>query len=819
MKVKILIIILFLLLPGIHAEAGMNSIGGDDFELDGQKISRADNGTLSCLSVSFIPQLVLCGTTEMTALVNCNFTGTVKMVPIGNPPGVSLPGGDLQVINGIFTFEIEIEEGAPSYFDILTTVTATYVDEEGCVQDEVCEPSTLIVNCAIPDNNDCSAALEIALSDNDCDYEIYSNNLSTASGLNGNCTATSDHDVYFSFQASHEITHISFGELCSNSMTLELYASCSSSSLYCISMGSFTDITLPELTPGETYILRISDLQGDDQGTFEMCLWSPHVCDIAISTQTLGNEICLDDCQGEATLSINAGTAPFTFNWSNGEITDSIQNLCAGTYTVEVRDDFGCIARDTVIIEPGMLFQAEAGEDQSICQGDSLQLHASEGNNFRWSPSNGLDDAYIANPIASPLENTTYTLSILNEWGCKASDSIEILVHPKPEPTILGDSLSCASDTIDLNAGAGYQAYLWNGGETSQVNWVSDSGNYSVEVIDSNACRGVDSIYVEFLPPLQSEYEVVHEYGNAFNNGSISAQISGGMAPYSLWWNQGDTSAIINNLSPGTYTLDITDNFGCFRSDSIVIDSFTCPPFTLTYEHLDAGCDGGCEGSIELLEVENALMPLLYSWSNGESTALTDSLCPGNYSVLITDSLNCSLQEEFEILDQGDLDLILEEIVHAYSNAGGSIDISIGENILVNWAGPNNFESDSEDIYDLLPGCYTLFATDTLSGCSENTTYCIQDLTSTGFVHNLGTDFRVFPQPAKDIIHIEWLLNKENEAVVSLFTLEGEFVGKSIKYKNRSDIRIPISHLPNGLYLLQIQSVRGRTFQKCLISR
>ncbi|WP_299707711.1 gliding motility-associated C-terminal domain-containing protein [uncultured Pontibacter sp.] len=72
---------------------------------------------------------------------------------------------------------------------------------------------------------------------------------------------------------------------------------------------------------------------------------------------------------------------------------------------------------------------ANAGPDATIMLGRTVQLQASGGTKYSWSPAEGLSDPTVANPYANPKETTTYTLTVTNEAGCVSTDEVTITVQ------------------------------------------------------------------------------------------------------------------------------------------------------------------------------------------------------------------------------------------------------------------------------------------------------------------------------------------------------------------------------------------------------
>jgi len=102
----------------------------------------------------------------------------------------------------------------------------------------------------------------------------------------------------------------------------------------------------------------------------------------------------------------------------------------------------GCSKTDSMTVTVNPLPPANAGTDTIICFSDSIQLNAStpSGVLYVWSPSTGLSNDSIANPMASPAETTTYTVTVTNANGCTATSEILITVKPLPFVSLASDA-------------------------------------------------------------------------------------------------------------------------------------------------------------------------------------------------------------------------------------------------------------------------------------------------------------------------------------------------------------------------------------------
>jgi hypothetical protein len=147
---------------------------------------------------------------------------------------------------------------------------------------------------------------------------------------------------------------------------------------------------------------------------------------------------------------------------------------------------------------------AYAGSDVTICQGSSIQISATGGTSYTWGPATELSNVNIANPIASPASTTTYTVTVTSSCG-SATDDITINVDTPPVIDLGPDSVACDDAVVALDAGAGYDSYLWSTGETTQTIAFDTTGigagvfELWVEV-HSGACIVSDTVVITFDP-------------------------------------------------------------------------------------------------------------------------------------------------------------------------------------------------------------------------------------------------------------------------------------------------------------------------------
>lgn len=129
--------------------------------------------------------------------------------------------------------------------------------------------------------------------------------------------------------------------------------------------------------------------------------------------------------QLDATLDPN-----YTYSWTTGETTSTIVVDSSYYYHVDVTDiTNNCTASDSIEVVVFPLPVAYAGIDTNVALGYSVILTGSGGSTYDWTPTTGLDNPFVANPICAPNATTTYTLTVTDLNGCSASDSVIVILN------------------------------------------------------------------------------------------------------------------------------------------------------------------------------------------------------------------------------------------------------------------------------------------------------------------------------------------------------------------------------------------------------
>lgn len=208
-----------------------------------------------------------------------------------------------------------------------------------------------------------------------------------------------------------------------------------------------------------------------------------------------------------------------TWKWSldNGVTFDNAnvsplihQFTAAGIYNIKLAIEsasLGC--KDTItkqmVIYNTPIIDASGG---SICLDKSLQLNASGGTTYSWSPATGLSDPTLANPVASPTETITYTVNAEDASGCKGSKEVTVVVHQKI-PQVGKDTAIVIGQQVVLNTGFGDQyTYSWTPTEglscttcPNPTATTSVTKTYTVEITDKVGCfESTADFIIEIIP-------------------------------------------------------------------------------------------------------------------------------------------------------------------------------------------------------------------------------------------------------------------------------------------------------------------------------
>ncbi|MBL4706861.1 MAG: gliding motility-associated C-terminal domain-containing protein [Flavobacteriales bacterium] len=363
-------------------------------------------------------------------------------------------------------------------------------------------------------------------------------------------------------------------------------------------------------------------------------------------------------------------TVGATFAWDNaGTLTSStISNPTANpttttTYTVTVTHPNACTATDQVVITVNSLPTADAGPDLPVCNGSVIQIGGSPtgsaGATFTWDNGGSLSSTTIANPMANPIVNTTYSVTVTNSDGCTSVDQMNVTVGSLPVADAGADQIICENSSVMIGGsptGPIGTSFQWNNSGSldnpTQSNPIANpttTTTYTVTVTDVSGCSQTDQVLVTVLPIP----DVDAGADQVICNG-LPVLIGGGPTsntPGAIFaWDNGATlsgTTIANPIaSPSvntTYTVTVTHPNGCTSTDQIIVNVNGLPV-------ADAGIDVIiCNGeNTPIGGSPTGPIGATFVWDNGGSLSSTtianpiaNPVTPTTYTVTITDANGC----------------------------------------------------------------------------------------------------------------------------------------------------------------------------------
>lgn len=287
-------------------------------------------------------------------------------------------------------------------------------------------------------------------------------------------------------------------------------------------------------------------------------------------------------CQNDG-LTISASNG-VVFRWSNGATGQSTLINSAGTFTVSALDNSGCLTQSA----PVTTFIKASPAQPTISANSALEFCAdsqvtltSSGQNLSYRWSTGATSAAI-----SVNQSGSYTVQTINSEGCSsfASNAVVVKVNPLPAtPNIVpnGPTTFCSDTSVDLiSSNIGAVSYKWNTGTTTRTLNVRQSGNYTVQTIDSKGCVSLSSspltIKVNQIPATPA---VSWSKDTVFCDGDntvLQMALANGNYPTWVAVQDGKTNQyLVQNLNvtiSGAFRAFQTDNNNCNSAPSAVIN-------------------------------------------------------------------------------------------------------------------------------------------------------------------------------------------------------------------------------------------------------
>jgi hypothetical protein len=342
-------------------------------------------------------------------------------------------------------------------------------------------------------------------------------------------------------------------------------------------------------------------------------------------------------------LSLFAGDFA-SVTWNDNTMNDTLWVSVAGEYSVIVTDSNGYTFTDTITVIDGAAIDYNVTILQPACIEDntgSATIMTADPAAIHWSDDN---ESFERNGLAPG----TYYYDLSGEGFCSVADSIEIFTAFEIAMQTYIMDVSCYNGndgSILLTILNEIDSIVWSNNMTGDNISGLIAGTYYALIHYDEVCTYETS--VELSQPEALQVTITSENVSCFggNDGSVSWEITGGILPYDVGFNQGQNT----NLSANTYELNITDLNGCQLDSTIAISQ----PQELVITNAEiVNANNGPNGSITLT-VEGGTEPYAFDWSNGSDQSNPSGLGQDDYSVEITDNEGCVMSASYYITDIG----------------------------------------------------------------------------------------------------------------------------------------------------------------------
>jgi len=408
-----------------------------------------------------------------------------------------------------------------------------------------------------------------------------------------------------------------------------------------------TDETYVDLCPG-SFTVMATDAVG---ATYNEPIEIEEPEQLIISEATIIPVVGSGTATGGVNITVDGGTPPYSFQWSDGSTTEDLADVLIGDYTVTITD-----ANDCQLISPEFVvgqFRIERADIIDVeCSGDTngsidITPVGAEGP-LTYSWSNGATTEDLENISAGE-----YTITILDEAsGTRLMETYLVDAQSFVMATVQvvsdynGAQISCpeASDgeaTAGSGMAVGDVTFSWSNGATGQRIDGLAAGDYTVTVTDGLECSNTAEFSVVAPPEIDANL-IANDVGCAGEeNGRIVVQPLGGTltatSGYSYLWSTGDMTQSIGTLSAGSYSVTVMDANNCERDFTAGITEPT--PIEVDFEVEPAATIGS--GEITLLP-SGGTPPYSFQWEGrDDTTRVLSNLTFGRYVVSVTDANNC----------------------------------------------------------------------------------------------------------------------------------------------------------------------------------
>lgn len=732
--------------------------------------------TKGCSTTSFVtinqpaPLVTNSVVSNVACFAACN--GSVTISPTGGTANYTVafsPGG---------TFTLGSGGTASSASLCPIPFTATVTDSKGClatVSGSITQPTSVTVvstqtnlSCNAVCNGQASVSVTGGVQPYTFTWSPANSNTNSATGLcagsqtvtiqnnGGLCTNTVAFNITqpTSITLTSTVTNITCPGFCTGAATVA-------------ASGGTGPKTFTWVAPGNATVSTTSSIAGQCAGVYTVFATDQNSCTASIQvtitappaftvTSSTSSITCFSTCSGGATVTVAGGTGPYTYTWTpfaapnttlavpGGTTTGS--NLCAGNYTVTIRD-FSLCAPTAITFSisqaPGIIpnITTTSLSCNNVCSG---VINA--------NPTNGVgvysftlvtpgpgSTSITTNPPFTNLCAGTYTLFI-KDANCTQSFTTSLSQPNALVASVSSSSVSCfnvCNGSLSGSVVGGTPGYTlsWTTPTTTVqgglLGGVCANTIYTFNVTDANGC--VRSQTASVNQPTSAITATINQTAPACNNtpnGSLSGVVAGGTPGYTLNWSNGVTGNPNSGLNAGNYTLTVTDANGCTGTFSVAL--LAPPQITVSVVTASPSCAGFATGSATVTGTGGTPGFTYQVNATTNTTGVFTGLVSGNYIASATDANGCSQSINFSINNPPVLSVSVASLQTSCNACGGAATVTPSGGVpgyTVSWANSGGAVGTGSTISGLCVGNYTATVTDANNCTATTTAQIVQTVT------------------------------------------------------------------------------------------
>lgn len=368
-------------------------------------------------------------------------------------------------------------------------------------------------------------------------------------------------------------------------------------------------------------------------------------------------------------------TLPFNQVIGNTQ-TVTVTPTATTSFVVTATDASGCQGKDTVVITVNAMTSQDAGPDDTVCSGACATLTATGGITYQWQADPSITGPLnTASVTACPTVTTLYHVTVTDANGCVGDDSVTVFVAPTIlSVAAIGTNVTCnaaCDGTASAAANGGFPPYIYSWSNMMNGANISGlcAGQYIVTATDAIGCTATATVNITEPAALDVQATNISTANCGQNDGSVTISITGGTAGYTILWSSGGSGLTESNLPPGQVCVTVTDANLC--DTTVCFNVPNTPGATATISSFNnVSCFGACDGDATVTGAGGTL-PYNFTWNTNpvQNGPTATNLCPGTYTVTMTDANSCGDSAVVTITEPPQLTVI----------AGTSATICIGQ--------------------------------------------------------------------------------------------------------------------------------------------